>query len=404
MAIYSYTGMDKNGREIKASINIETLHQAKARIRSMGIMLIKIKEEKSSTQEKSPISLGLGKRISTQDIALMTRQFAVLLRAKIQVVECLNALVEQTEHPRLKIVLAELKQSVNEGHSLAHSLKEHPKVFSTVYANMVEAGEASGTLEVVLLRLADFTEAQVQLQRKIKGAMTYPLIMMAVGAIMVGIIFVFVIPKITRIFISMKRELPLQTKICIAISNFLTHYWWLVILGLVGGWYLFNRWIKTKGGEAKWHKILLKMPIAAELVIMINIGRFCSTLATLIASGVPILVSMRIVKNLVSNVHMRRAVEESQELIREGASMITPLVKSGYFPPMVTHMIGLGEKSGEIGPMLKIVAQNYEDQVESKLSGLTSTLEPIMMVGMGVVVAFVVFSVVVPIMELNTIQ
>ncbi len=404
MAIFVYTGMDRTGVEVKSTITSESLHLAKNQIRSKGIMLINIKEQKSSQSEKASISLSIGQSISSEDLALMTRQFAVLLKAKIQVVECLNALVEQTQHPRLKVIIAELKQKVNEGSSLAQALKMHPKVFNTVYVNMVEAGEASGTLDVVLMRLADFSEAQVKLQRKIKGAMTYPVIMMIVGTIMIGIIFTFVIPKITRIFISMKKELPLQTKICIAISDFLISYWWLVLSGLVGGWFLFFRWIKTKRGESHWHKLQLKLPIVAKLIIMINIGRFCSTLATLLNSGVPILVSMRIVKNLIANVHMKKAVEESQELIKEGGSMVTPLIKSGHFPPMVTHMIGLGEKSGEIEPMLQIVAESYEDQVESNLSGLTSTLEPIMMVCMGVVVAFVVFSVVVPMMELNTIK
>ena len=201
----------------------------------------------------------------------------------------------------------------------------------------------------------------------------------------------------------MKKEIPLQTKICIAISDFLTGYWWAVILALVGGWYVFSSWIETKNGRAKWHAFLLKLPIVSELIMMINVGRFCSTLSTLLASGVPILVSMRIVKNLVSNVHMQKAVEEAQEFVKEGASMVTPLAKSGHFPPMVTHMIGLGEKAGEMEPMLKIVAENYESQVSADLNGLTSVLEPIMMVAMGVVVAFVVFSVVVPIMEMNTI-
>ena len=404
MAIFSYTGIDQSGREVSANIDSEGIHQAKMKLRSMGVMLINIKEQKSSQQAKSSISLGLGKKISSSDVALMTRQFAVLLKAKIQVVECLSALIDQTEHPRLKIVLSELRQKVNEGFSLASALGNHPKVFNNVYVNMVEAGEASGTLEVVLLRLADFMEAQVKLQRRITKAMTYPVIMMAVGAVMVGIIFIFVIPKITRIFVSMKRELPLQTEICIAISEFLTSYWWLVLMGLVGGWYLFQRWVETESGRSRWHRVLLRLPIVSQLVIMINIGRFCSTLATLLSSGVPILTSMRIVKNLVSNVHMRKALEEAEMLIKEGASMVKPLVRSGYYPPMVTHMIGLGEKSGELEPMLNIVSENYEAQVETNLSGLTSTLEPIMMVCMGIVVAFVVFSVVVPIMELNTLQ
>ena len=189
MAIFVYKGMDHTGVEVKSTINSESLHVAKNKIRAMGIMLINIKEQKSSQSDTIPVSLNLGKKISSEDLALMTRQFAVLLKAKIQVVECLNALVEQTENPRLKVIMAELKQKVNEGLSLAKALKTYPKVFNNVYVNMVEAGEASGTLDVVLMRLADFSETQVQLQRKIKGAMTYPVIMMIFGTIMIGIIF-----------------------------------------------------------------------------------------------------------------------------------------------------------------------------------------------------------------------
>ena len=401
MAIFAYSGIDQSGREVKATVNADGLQQAKARIRSMGVMLIGIKEQKSA---RPSAGLGLTGGVPSADVSLMTRQFAVLLKAKIQVVECLNALQEQTEHPRLKVVVSELKQRVNEGLSLAAALREHPRIFNNVYVNMVEAGEASGTLDVVLLRLADFTESQVKLQRKIKGAMTYPVIMMAVSVVMIGIIFVFVIPKITKIFVSMNKELPLQTRFCIAVSDFLIGYWWLVLAALVGGWALFSRWVESKGGRRRWHRLVLRLPIAAELVVMINIGRFCSTLATLLGSGVPILTAMKIVKNLVSNVHIRAAIDESELLIKEGASMVTPLVKSGHFPPMVTHMIGLGEKSGEIEPMLRIVAENYENQVETNLNGLTAVLEPIMMVCMGGVVAFVVFSVVVPMMELNAVN
>jgi general secretion pathway protein F len=269
---------------------------------------------------------------------------------------------------------------------------------------LVDAGETSGTLEIVLLRLADFTEAQVKLKNKIQGAMTYPLIMIIVGGIMISVIFAVVIPKLTKIFIARKMDLPLQTKICVWISNFLLHYWWAVIISIVGGSILFKRWIATENGRSSFDHILLKLPIISELVTMINVSRFCSTLATLLHSGVPILAAMKIVANLVSNVHMKKAVEESRTSISEGGSITTPLIKSALFPPMVTHMIKLGEKSGELEPMLQIVAENYEDQVNTKLSGLTSILEPIMMVGMGVVVAFIVFSVVVPMMQMNSIK
>jgi general secretion pathway protein F len=269
---------------------------------------------------------------------------------------------------------------------------------------MVEAGETSGTLEVVLLKLADFTESQLQLKNKIKGAMTYPVVMMLAGGLMIGIIFVVVIPKITKIFVNMKKELPIQTKICIWVSNFLLHYWWAVIIGLIGLVVASKNYIKTENGRSQFDKIVLKLPIVGEIVTMINVSRFCSTLATLLQSGVPILASMKIVSNLISNVHMKRAVDESRTSISEGSSLTGPLIKSQLFPSMVTHMIKLGEKSGELEPMLKIVSENYEDQVNTKLSGLTSILEPIMMIIMGVVVAFIVFSVVVPLIDLNSLR
>jgi len=400
--MYSYKGLDKTGKEIKSNISAESLSQAKSKLRSSGIMLIDIKAQKSEKQKKGQLSFGGG--INTEDLSLMTRQLATLVKAKIQIVEAFNALIDQSENPKLKVILAEIRQKVNEGTSLAQALADYPKVFSNVYVNMVEAGEASGNLEVVLLRLADFTEAQVKLKRKIKGAMMYPVLMASMGMLMMSAIFIFVIPKITKIFISMKKELPLPTKVCIWISDFLQNWWWAIPIGIFLAYWLFNKWKASPKGEATWHGIVLKLPIAGKLVQMINVSRFSSTLATLLDSGVPILSAMRIVKNLIGNVHMQKAVEQARSNIQEGASMTPPLVESGHFPTMVTHMIKLGESSGEIEPMLRIVAENYEDQVEANLSGLTSTLEPIMIVGMGIAVAFIVFSVVIPMMELNTLS
>ena len=312
--------------------------------------------------------------------------------------------MDQTEHPRMKLVLSEIRQKVNEGSSLAKALGEYPKVFDNVYVNMVEAGEQSGTLEVVLLRLADFTEARMKLKSKIKSALTYPVIVMLVGAVMFGIIFTFVIPKLAKIFIAMKKELPWTTALCISISDFLVNYWYAVILGLFFSWVFLKRYIASAKGRERWDRLVLRLPIAGELVTMINISRFCSTLATLLSSGVPILISMNIVKNLVANLHMQRAVEMCGEQVREGGAMSPPLANSGLFPPLVTHMIALGERSGELGPMLKIVSESYEDQVENKLNGLTATLNPIMMVFMGVAVGFILFSVVTPMMQLNSVK
>lgn len=401
MAIFVYKGLDRTGKEVKSTINCESLSVAKQKVKALGVMLIDIREQKSNAKQgKGQFSFGTG--ISVDDLALMTRQLATLSKAKIQLVEALTALMDQTENPKLRLILSEVRGKVNEGVSLAHALKDYPKVFNNVYVNMVEAGEQSGTLEVVLLRLADFTESQMKLKSKIKGALTYPFIMIFIGLVMFGLIFTVVIPKITKIFKSMKKEVPLPTKICIAISDFVQQYWWAIPFIALGAYFLFYKYIHTKSGEKWWHNFTLKMPIIGSLVTMINVSRFCSTLATLLRSGVPILTSLRIVKNLISNVHMQEAVEESRSNVQEGASLAAPLKESNLFPAMVTHMITLGEKSGELEDMLTIVSENYEEQVNNRLDGLTSVLEPIMMIIMGLMVGFVVFSVVMPLMELNS--
>ncbi len=405
MPIYNYKGMDRVGREVKSTISTESLALAKQKLKTMGIMLIEIKEQSSKAAGGSAGFLAnLTNRVSVNDLSLMTRQLSTLIKARIQIVEALSALVDQVDSPQLKVILSEVRQKVNEGASLAKGLAEHPKIFNNVYVNMVEAGEASGTLDIVLVRLAEFTESQVKLKNKIQGAMTYPVIMAVFGFIMMNVIFIFVIPKIAKIFVSMKKELPIQTQFCIHFSNFMQEYWYTLPIVFALSWYLFKKYIATKDGERNWHGLILKLPLVGQLSKMINVSRFCSTLATLLDSGVPILTAMNIVKNLIPNVLMKEAIEKSRAAVSEGASLVGPLMQSGHFPTLVTHMIKLGERSGELEPMLKIVADNYEDQVENKIAGLTSILEPIMMVALGLAVGFIVFSVVVPMMEINTVS
>lgn len=404
MPIYAYKGMDRTGKEVKNTINVESIAAAKQRLKSMGVMLIDIREQRAQGTSGGGSLLRLRGSVPVDDLAMMTRQLATLIKAKIQIVEALGALVDQVENPNLRLVLSDLRQKVNEGASLAKALQDHPKVFNSVYINMVEAGEASGTLEIVLLRLADFTESQVKLKNKIKGAMTYPVIMGVFGFTMMNVIFIFVIPKIAKIFASMKKELPFITQVCIWISNFLVSYWWLVIVGIIGGIYALMKYLETQRGQSQWHALQLRLPVLGILVKMINVSRFCSTLGTLMNSGVPILTALNIVKNLIPNVHMKDAVEKARQSVSEGASLAQPLIQSGYFPALVTHMIKLGERSGELEPMLKIISENYEDQVQSKISGLTSILEPIMMICLGTAVGFIVFAVVIPMMNMNSIQ
>lgn len=403
MAIYAYKGLEKSGKEVKSTINSESLQQAKSKIRSSGIMLVEIKEQKTKgDQGKGGFNFSFGSGVPIDDLSLMTRQLATLVKANIQIVDALTALQDQTENDKLRVILSEVKGKVNEGISLADAFADYPAVFNNVYVNMVEAGEQSGNLQVVLMKLAEFTEAQQQLKGKVTGALTYPVIMLFIAMIMFGVIFTVVIPKITKIFESMKKEVPLNTQVCIWISHFVQSYWWAILLFQFFAAVTIKWYINTKKGKARFDTLVLKMPIISPIVMMVNVSRFSSTLATLLQSGVPILTALKIVKNIISNVHMQAAVEESRVNVSEGASMVEPLQKSGLYPPMVTHMMKLGEQSGELEEMLRIVAENYEDQVNNKLSGLTSTIEPIMIVGMGISVGFVVFSVIMPMMELNS--
>ncbi|MBC74451.1 MAG: type II secretion system protein GspF [Halobacteriovoraceae bacterium] len=403
MPIFSYKGLDRSGKEIKNSINAESIIQAKSKVKNQGIMLIDIKEKKAKSGTESS-SLSMGSKVKISDLALMTRQLATLVKAKIQIVEALSALQDQIDNDYLKVVISEVKQDVNEGSSLAKAMSKHSKVFDNVYVNMVEAGEASGTLEVVLLRLADFTEAQLKLKNKIQSAMLYPIIMAVVGTLLISVIFLFVIPKLAKIFTNMKMELPLPTKIAMGISDFMVSYWWSLPLFALFFLWMFRKWVSTEKGKRKWDAILLKLIIIGNLTRKINVSRFCSTLATLLNSGVPILTSLKIVKNLIPNMLIKDAIEEAKDAVSEGASMTGPLKESGHFPNMVTHMVSLGEKSGELEDMLKIVAENYQEQVDSEIDGLTSLLEPLMIVFLGATVFFVVISVIMPMMQLNQLR
>jgi general secretion pathway protein F len=267
---------------------------------------------------------------------------------------------------------------------------------------MIRAGETSGALDVVLVRLADFTEAQAQLRNKILGAMLYPAIMVVVGIAIVGILFVVVIPKVTTIFNDMQVSLPWTTQILIATSTFARDYWYLVLAGIPAIGYGIKRWVNTPKGRKWWDRTQLKLPVFGELVRMLAIARFARTLATLLKSGVPLLTSMDIVRNIVHNSVLSEVIESARDAIREGESIAAPLKRSGQFPPLVHHMIAVGERTGQLEDMLLNVAKSYDSQVEMRITALTSLLEPVMIVVMGAGVAFVVFSILMPIMQLNT--
>jgi general secretion pathway protein F len=341
-------------------------------------------------------------RVGAEDLAVMTRQLAVLIHAGIPLVESLAALVEQVEHERLKRVVSEVRQRVNEGGSLADALAAHPRIFNGLFVNMIRAGESSGALDVVLVRLADFTESQARLRSKIVATMIYPVAMLVIGTLVLGALFTVVIPKITKIFEDTKAVLPWTTKGLIAFSTFMANWWWAVLLLQGLAVWGFFRWKATTAGRARWDVFKLTVPVFGRLIRTIAIGRFSRTLATLLRSGVPLLAAMDIVKNVVGNVRLAEVIEQARVSIQEGESIAAPLKRSGEFPPLVHHMVAVGEKTGSLEEMLGNVADAYEDQVETTVAALTSLLEPFMIVAMGVVVAFIVFSILMPILQINS--
>jgi general secretion pathway protein F len=266
---------------------------------------------------------------------------------------------------------------------------------------MVRAGETSGTLEIVLERIADYTENQAKLRAKITSALTYPVIMLFVAIGIISFLFVAVVPKITRIFEEMKASLPLPTKILIAISSFVRDYWWLLFLVIGAGIYFTVKYIRSPAGRIKFDSLMLRAPVIGEITRMLAMARFSRTLSTLLRSGVPILQAMDIVKNILNNQILLSALEEARNSIREGESIAIPLKKSGQFPPLVIHMIAVGERSGQLEDMLNNVADTYDYQVEARLGALTSLLEPIMILSMGAVIFFMVISILLPILQLN---
>jgi general secretion pathway protein F len=310
--------------------------------------------------------------------------------------------VDQIEHQYFKSVWSEVRQRVSEGLSFGNALAEHTLVFSGLYINMVRAGESSGALDVVLNRLADFTESQAQLRSKLRSTMVYPIFIMIVASGVMVILFVFVIPKLAALFEAQKVPLPMVTQLLISFSQFLSHWWYVVFpfIGLII--WGFRRYIDSPRGRPWWDGVVLNMPIFGPVVRMVAIARFCKTLGTLIASGVPILGAFDIVKNVVQNVVLIEVIEITRDSVKEGDTIAAALKRSGQFPPIVTHMIAIGERSGQLEQMLQNIANSYEVQVDASLRAMTSVLEPLMMVIMGIVVAFIILSVLLPMLQLSS--
>ncbi|HYH98585.1 type II secretion system inner membrane protein GspF [Hyalangium sp.] len=415
MPVFEYRGLNTAGKTVKGLLEADSPKTLRAQLRKDGIFLTDVLGQAEGSRAAVRRGAGAdvaardinlrrlaGGRINTDDVAITTRQLATLLGAGVTLVESLTALVDQVEKERLKRVLSDVKQRVNEGSSLADALGQHLKIFGSLYVNMVRAGEASGALDTVLLRLADFTESQSRLRQKIIGTMLYPAIMVLVGGGILVLLMVVVVPKVTKIFDTMKATLPLPTQILIWTSNFLQNWWFIIFPSMAAALILATRYYRSPAGKPKWDRFVLRAPVFGSLVRLLAISRFARTLATLLKSGVPLLAAMDIVKAIITNSILADVVEKARDSIREGESIANPLKRSGEFPPLVYHMVAIGERSGQLEDMLTSVADSYETQVNVRIGALTSLLEPILIVFMGAVIAFVAFSILMPILQVNS--
>lgn len=402
MPIFEYKGLSRDGKTVRGTLDSENLRTARTKLKKDGIFVVDIKDKKKAAGVKKSTVRKTGK-IPVKDLSLMTRQLATLIKANIPLVDALTAIAEQVENPVLSEAISDCKNMVNEGQSLHKSLSKYPNVFDTIYVSMAEAGEMSGTLDIILLRLAEFTESQAELRQRVVSAMTYPAIMLVVITLVIFGLFTKVLPEILAIFETMPdMELPVMTQYISEISKVFVESWYIIAGAIAIVIFLFLNWKSSKEGRKSWDGILLKLPIIGEIARMVAISRFTRTLSTLLAGGVPMLNALDIVRNVVDNHVLAIAIDEAKSNISEGESIAGPLKKSGQFPPILVHMVNIGEKTGDLENMLTLVADAYDFQVKSKVESLTTLLNPIMTLLIGAVIFVIVISIIVPMFDMTS--
>jgi general secretion pathway protein F len=404
MPLFSYKGLDKRGSSVSGTIDADNARAAKLKLKKDGIFVSELKDKTRSNKEVKVRKSVITQSVSVNDMAQMTRQLASLLKANVPLVETLSAVAEQTENQTLSEALSDIKNMVNEGSTLHKSLGKYPKIFNKIYISMCEAGEMSGTLDVILLRLAEFTESQNELNQRVRAALMYPLLLVLASFGILMFLFVFVVPKVTQIFEATDQTLPWFSVMIFNISGFFVEYWMAFLISISIIILVFLSWKRSESGSKTWDQISLKLPVIGKISRTIAVSRFARTLSTLLTGGVPMLTAMDIVRNVVDNHVIAQAVETARDNISEGESIAAPLKKSGQFPPLVLHMINIGEKTGELEAMLNNVSQTYDMQVKNEVDGLASLLGPAMIILMAGVIGGIVVSIMVPMIDMLNFQ
>ena len=403
MPVYQYKALDASGKALSGIVDADSAKEARQKLRMQSLYTTSIAEAEKEVTLSSEVQVRkVLRRIRRKDVSTATRQLATLLRSGMPVVQSFSAIIEQLEGHPLQKVMLEIREKVNAGSTFADALADHPKLFSTLYVGMVRAGESAGALETILQRLAEYLEKMDKQRNRIRSIMAYPIVMLFVGGAVLTFLMTYVVPTLIKLFTEMNRDLPLPTQILIAVSGFVRSYKMLILIGgIVAAFVAFKRYIRTEAGRLRYDAFRLRIPVLGTLVRKSCMVRFARTLGTLVAGGVPLLQALVIVRDIVGNTVIGKALDDAKDNIARGQTIADPLKNSGHFPPIVTHMVAVGEASGNLEEMLFNVADAYEDEVETAISSLTSLLEPMIIVVMGVIVGFIVLSVLLPIFDMN---
>jgi type IV pilus assembly protein PilC len=402
---YTYKVRDKEGRLLQGSLEGESTALVANKLRSMGYMPVSIDKTSPAGLSKELKIPGLSDRISQKDIAVFCRQFATMINSGLTLIRALNILAEQTESKPLAAIVSEVRQDVERGSSLSQALARHPKAFNRLFVAMVRAGETGGALDNTLLRLADIIEKQVELKRKIKSAMTYPVAVLGLVVLILTAMLLFVVPTFETLYADLGGTLPLPTRMLLAVSALVVKYAPFIFVAQVAAIVAFKKWIESESGRARWDIIKLRIPIFGRLVHKTALTRFSRTLATLMRSGVPILEALEITSETVNNTVVARAVKDVQENVKRGETIAGPLGNHEVFPPMVVQMLAVGEETGMVDTMLEKVADFYDQEVEAMVDALTSLLEPLLIVVLGGAVGSMVVALYMPMFEIiNLVQ
>ncbi|MHB9036123.1 MAG: type II secretion system F family protein [Armatimonadota bacterium] len=400
MSTFVYTALDPNGKTVKGKVDAESEQLVLSKLHEQRYHILSVTEDKSRAGKPASTTVSSNKKVKLNDMVIFSRQFATMIDAGIAIVRCLDILEGQTKDPVLKPVIAQCKKDVKGGLSLTDAFGKHPNVFSRLYVNMVKAAETGGILDTILERLSGFLESEQEIRGKIKSAMVYPILVLSFAVIMVFALFIFVLPRFKEIFASMNVEMPITTKMLFSASDVAVKFWYVLPILVVGGGFAYKWYRGTESGAWQIDMMKLKFPVIGELVQKMAISRFSRTFATLIASGVPMMRSLEIVGETSGNRVIAHAIENARNAIREGQKLNTPLAASDLFPAMVTHMIDIGEETGRLSEMLAKVADFYDQEVDNAVKGLTSMIEPLLIVVMGGLVGFIAISIMSPIFKL----